>query len=135
MAQPKLMEKPPDCGAVHVNVTPGEFDAELIEHHFAIPGDTGANPFAMRRRQLDARRMGLSYRRKRTSGAMQGHHVVDKFRRHPEMQGCLPMAVAFLYKPNNTRTQFDRMRLAPWRLSSPRQSESQICKYGKPESQ
>ena len=125
------MEKPPDCGAVHVNVTPGEFDAELIERHFATPGD---NPFAMRH-QVATRRMGLSYRRKRTSGAMEGHHVVDKFRRHPEMQGCLPMAVAFLYKPNDTRTQFDRMRLAPWRLSSPRQSESQICKYGKPESQ
>jgi hypothetical protein len=111
MAQSKLMEKPADCRAVHINATPGKFDAELIERHFAIPGDTGANPFAMRR-QLATRRMALSCRRKRASGAMPDHHVVDKSRRHPEMPGCLPMAVAFLYKPNDTRTQFDRMRLA-----------------------
>jgi hypothetical protein len=111
MAQPKLIEKPADRGAMHVNATPGEFDAQFVERHFAIRSDTGSNPCAMRR-QLAARRMALPCRRKRTSGSMQDHHVVDEPRRHPEMPSCLPMAVAFFYKPNDTRTQFDRMRFA-----------------------
>lgn len=111
MAQPKPVEKPADRRAVHVNATPGEFDAELIERNLAIRGDTGLNPFAMRR-QLAAWRMALSCRRKRAGGSMQDHHVVDEPRRHPEMPGRLPMTVAFIYKPNDTRTQLDRMRLA-----------------------
>jgi len=111
MAQPKPVEKPADRRAVHVNATPGKFDAELVERHVAIRSDTGFNPSAMRR-QLAARRMALPLRRKRAGDAMQDHHVVDKSWRHPEMPGCLPMTVAFFYKPNDTRTQLDRMRLA-----------------------
>jgi hypothetical protein len=111
MAQPKPVEKPANGRAMHVNATPGKFDTQFVQRHFAIRNDTGFNPFAMRR-QLAARRMALPCRRKRTSGAMQDHHVVDKSRRHPEMPSCLPMAVAFFHKPNDTRTQLNRMRLA-----------------------
>lgn len=111
MAQPKPVEKPADRRAVHDNATPSEFDAELIERYLAIRSDTGANPFAMRS-QFAAWRMALSCRRKRAGGSMQDHHVVDKSRRHPEMPGRLPMTVAFFYKPNDTRTQLDWMRLA-----------------------
>lgn len=57
MAQPKPVEKPADCGAVQINATPGEFDAESVERQFSIPGNTGANPFAVHR-QLAARRDG-----------------------------------------------------------------------------
>jgi len=111
MAQPKPVEKPADRRAVHVNATTGEFDAELVQRHFTVLGDAGLNPFAMRH-QLAAWRMALPCSRKRAGGSMQNHHVVDKSRRHPEMPSRLPMAVAFFYKPNDTRTQLDRMRLA-----------------------
>ncbi|MDP2732746.1 MAG: hypothetical protein Q8O63_06505 [Hoeflea sp.] len=111
MAQPKPVEKPADGRAVHINATHGKFNTEFVQRHFAIRSDAGANPFAMRR-QLAARRMPLPCRRKRAGGAMPDHHVVDKPRGHPEMPSRLPMAVAFLYKPNDTRTQLDRMRLA-----------------------
>ncbi|WP_417427283.1 hypothetical protein, partial [Hoeflea sp.] len=111
MAQPKQVQKPANDRAMHVNATPGEFDAQFVVRHFAIRSHKGSNPFAMRR-QLTTRRMALPRRRKRTSGSMQDHHVVDKSRGHTEIPGRLPMAVAFFYKPNDTRTQFDRMRLA-----------------------
>lgn len=111
MAQPKPVEKPADGRAVHVNATPGKFDAEFVERHFTIRNDTGFNPFAMRR-QLAAKRMALPLRCKRAGGSMQDHHIIDKSRGHPEMPSRLPMAVAFFYKPNDTRTQLDRMRLA-----------------------
>jgi len=111
MAQPKPVEKPADRRTVHVNATPSKFDAELIERHLPIRGDTSLNPFAMRR-QFASRRMALFCRRKRAGGSMQDHHVVNKPRGYPEMPGRLPMAVAFLYKPNDTHTQLDRMRLA-----------------------
>ncbi|MCZ4291908.1 hypothetical protein [Hoeflea alexandrii] len=61
---------------------------------------------------LPSRRMALPLRRKRAGGPMHDHHVVDKSRRHPEMPSRFPMAVAFFYKSNDTRTQLDRMRLA-----------------------
>ena len=63
MAQPKPVEKPADSGAVHINATPGKFDAELIERHFTVRSYTGTYPFAMCR-QLAARRMALPCRRK-----------------------------------------------------------------------
>ncbi|WP_412050806.1 hypothetical protein ACK6D9_04580 [Hoeflea sp. Naph1] len=58
------MEKPANDRTMHVNATPGEFDAQFVERHFAILGDATANPFAMRR-QLSTWRLTLPCRRMR----------------------------------------------------------------------
>ena len=132
MAQTKPVEKPADRGAVHINATPGEFDAECVERQFAILGDAGTNPFAMRR-QLATGRMALPCRRKRAGGSMQDHHVVDKSRRHPEMPGRLPMAVTLLLQTQQHAHATRPDAACPWRFSFHGQSESQIKTSGNPE--
>jgi hypothetical protein len=56
--------------------------------------------------------MALPGGSKRARRSVKDHYVIDEPRRHPKMPGSLPIAVAFLHKRNDTRTQLDRKRLA-----------------------
>jgi hypothetical protein len=111
IAQPKPIEEPANRRTVDRHAASSQFDAQFIQCHFAVVGNTFGNPRAMRV-ELAAWRVALPGRRNRARSPVQDHHVVDEPRRHPEVPGSLSMAVAFFNKRNHTRTQLDRMRLA-----------------------
>ena len=77
IAQTKPVEKTSDRGTMDMDAALGKFDAQFVQRHFAIAGNTLINPMAMRC-QSATKPMALSCRRKRACRSMQDHHVVDE---------------------------------------------------------
>jgi hypothetical protein len=118
IAQPKPVEEPADRGAMNHHTTSCQLDAQIVQRDIAIVGNTRGDPWAMRDQFTATWRMTLPGWRDRALRPPQDHHVVDEPRRNPEMPSRFTMAVAFLDKRNDTRTQLYRMRLAHGRSPS-----------------
>jgi hypothetical protein len=118
MAQPKPLEEPTNRGAMNHNTASSQLDAQLVQRDITIVGNTRGDPPAMCDQFAASGCMTLPGRREGATRPMQDHHVVDEPRRNPEMPSRFPMAIAFLDKRNDTRTQLYRMRLAHGRSPS-----------------
>lgn len=105
------MQQAADRRTVHDDPASGQLCAQFIKRQVAVLLYLLAHPISDGA-QLAAANVTLPHRFQRSCFPLQDHHVVDEARRNPEMSRSLPVRVAFLYKRNDTLTQFHRMRFA-----------------------
>lgn len=129
MTEPEPMQQAANRRAIDRDPAPKQLNAQFIQRHIAILGQPRTDPVRVTRK-LAAAQMSLPSRLQRAGGPLQDHHVVHKSRRNSEMSGGFPVTIAFLDKRNNTRTQFNRMRLAHGDSPFHRQMESQVSHFG-----
>ena len=96
MAQPKPMQKPSDTGAMDDDATSAEFHAKLVQRQFAILCQPLSNPPVLCRK-LAAAKVPLPAWDKGPCLELQDHQIVQETGLHQNMQGVLPMALAFFY--------------------------------------
>jgi len=105
------MQKPPNRRAMRRDpLRRLQFRHQRVQRQIALLRQ--ARPHPVRNLvQLAATRVALTLWRKPACLAPQLNHVVHKPGRDPEMTRCLPVALAFVDKSNNTLTQLNRMWL------------------------
>lgn len=112
MAEPEAMKPTADRAAMHRDrVIRRQFHAQFVERQIPLIGQPPADPRAQATQLAGAPRMTLRLRLKSARLASQLDHVVDEFRRNPEMARRLPVAMPLIDKTNNARAQFNRMWL------------------------
>lgn len=112
MTEAQPVEQTAHIRAVDTHPAPFQRHAQLVQRQFAVLLQTLANEIGMRAKLAPADTVTLPARRKRTRFGLQLHQIVHKPWRYTKMSRSLPVAVAFLHKPNNANTQLNRMRLA-----------------------
>lgn len=110
MAEPEAMQPMADRGAVHLDtVNPLKLQTQLVQGQIAPRRQACADPGAQTSQLAVPTQIALRFRRKRTRFTAQFDHVIDEFRRNPEMTRRFPVAVPFVDKANNTLSQLYRM--------------------------
>ncbi len=112
MAEPEAMEPTTDRRAVYRDVMkPRQFQAQLIQGQIAPLPQTGAHPGRQAVQLAGPSQIALPLGQKRAGLPAQLDHVIDEFRRNPEMPGRLPVTMTFVNKRDNTVSQLNRMWL------------------------
>ena len=113
MAEPEAMKPTANRGAMDLDgVLSFQFHAQLIERQITALREPCPTPRVQGIQLADAPLIALTLRDKPARLATQLDHVVDEFRRHPEMPRRLSVAVAFIDKGDNTFAQFNGMWFA-----------------------
>jgi len=88
-----------------------QFQPEFVQRQIAPFAQPPTDPRLQAPQLAGTPQIALAFGRKRTRLAAELDHVIDKFRRNPEMPRRVPVAMALIDKPNNARAQLNRMLL------------------------
>ena len=103
MAEPEAMEPTTDRRAVHREVVKlCQLQTQFIERQIAPFRQTRAHPGRQSVQLAGSAQIALPLRQKPARLPAQLDHVIDEFRRNPEMPGRLPVTMTLIDKGNDT---------------------------------
>ncbi len=80
-----------------------QFQPQRVQRQIAPFAQPPTDPRLQAPQLAGPPQIALAFRRKRARRAAKLDHVVDEFRRNPEMTRRLPVAMTLIDKPNNAR--------------------------------
>lgn len=103
MAEAEAMEPPADRRAVHRDVVKlFQFQTQFIQGQIAPLSQARAHPGRQSVQLAGSAQITLPFRRKRVRLPAQLDHVIDEFRRNPEMPGRLSVTMTLIDKGDDT---------------------------------